>query len=207
MPLRSTMLRRVLQLSIGLVLFGLSISLIIRAVVGVPPWDVFTQGLVRVFGLPFGAFTVIISICLLVLWIPLRQKPGVGTVLNALLVGPFIELGFAIFAEPTELWQRIVFFTVGLVLNGFATGLYIGARFGPGPRDGLMTGLHRVSGKPIWAIRTSIEAVVLLLGWLLGGNVGLGTLAFALLIGPLVHFFMPRLRVPESPRSSGARLG
>ncbi|WP_403022450.1 YitT family protein [Salinibacterium sp. GXW1014] len=193
------MLRRVLQLAIGLLLFGLSLSLMLLAAVGVPPWDVFTQGLVNVFGLPFGMFTVIISVALLLLWIPLRQKPGIGTVANALLVGPFIELGLWMFPAPDELWMRILYFAVGLVLNGVATGLYIGARFGPGPRDGLMTGLHRVTGWPIWVVRTGIEAVVLAIGWMLGGNVGLGTLAFALLIGPLVHFFMPKLLVPGGP--------
>ena len=196
------MTRRVAQLIIGLLLFGLSISLMIRAVVGVPPWDVFTQGLVRVTGLPFGSLTVIISVLLLLLWIPLRQRPGIGTVLNAITVGPFIELGFFLFAAPSELWARILFFVAGLVLNGVATGLYIGARFGPGPRDGLMTGLHRVTGRPIWMVRTGIEAVVLLIGWMLGGNVGLGTLAFALLIGPLVHFFMPLLLVPAADAES-----
>lgn len=198
MPASLTMTRRVAQLFIGLLVFGLSVAMMIRAVVGVPPWDVFTQGLVRVTGLPFGAFTVIISVTLLLLWIPLRQKPGIGTVLNALLVGPAIELGFTLFAQPDALWARILLFAGGLVLNGIATGLYIGARFGPGPRDGLMTGLHRVTGKPIWVVRTSIEVVVLISGWLLGGNVGVGTLAFALLIGPLVHFFMPLLLVPPA---------
>jgi uncharacterized membrane protein YczE len=193
-----TMTRRVAQLLIGLLLFGLSLALMIQAVVGVPPWDVFTQGLSRVTGLRFGVLTVIISVALLLLWIPLRQKPGIGTVLNALLIGPCVELGFMLFSQPEELWLRFLMFAGGLLLNGIATGLYIGARFGPGPRDGLMTGLHRVTGKPIWAVRTSIEVVVLAAGWILGGNVGIGTLAFALLIGPLVHFFMPLLLVPPA---------
>ncbi|TQL40432.1 putative membrane protein YczE [Homoserinimonas aerilata] len=192
------MTRRITQLLLGLALFGLSITMMLRGVVGIPPWDVFTQGFVNVTGLPFGMLTIIISVVLLLAWIPLRQKPGIGTVGNALLVGAFIQLFLGMTTVPEELWQRILLFAAGLVLNGFATGLYIGARFGPGPRDGLMTGLHRVTGKPIWLVRTSIEIVVVAIGWMLGGNVGIGTLAFALLIGPLVHFFMPLLHVPPA---------
>jgi uncharacterized membrane protein YczE len=193
-----TLTRRWVQLLLGLLIFGLSLALMIQGVIGVPPWDVLTQGIVRHTGLPFGLLTVVLSGLILLLWIPIRQKPGIGTVLNALLVGPGVELGFLIFPVPTEMWARILSFALGLLLNGIATGMYIGARFGPGPRDGLMTGLHRMTGKPIWIVRTSIEAVVLLCGWLLGGNVGLGTLAFALLIGPLAGYFMPLLLVPAA---------
>jgi uncharacterized membrane protein YczE len=193
------MLRRVAQLFVGLALFGVGIALMIRAGVGLPPMDVLTQGLARQTGLPFGLLTVAISLVILLLWIPLREKPGAGTVANALLVGPFVELGLWLMPTQTVLWAQALSFTGGLLLAGLASGLYLGARFGSGPRDGLMTGLVRITGRPIWVVRTAIEAVVLLVGWLLGGTVGVGTVAFTLLIGPLVGFFLPLLRVPEHP--------
>ena len=193
------MLRRVAQLMIGLALFGLGIALMIRADIGLPPWDVLTQGLSRQTGLPFGLFTVAISLVVLLLWIPLRERPGPGTVANALLVGPFVEVGLWLVPTQTVLWAQALSFTAGLLITGLASGLYLGARFGSGPRDGLMTGLVRVTGWPIWAVRTGIELIVLVIGWLLGGTVGVGTVAFALLIGPLVGFFLPRLRAPERP--------
>jgi uncharacterized membrane protein YczE len=193
------MLRRVAQLFIGLALFGLGIALLIRAEIGLPPWDVLAQGLSRQTGLPFGLFTVAISLVVLLLWIPLRERPGFGTVANALLVGPFIEVGLRLIPTQTVLWAQVLVFAAGLVITGLASGLYLGARFGSGPRDGLMTGLMRVTGRPIWVVRTAIELVALIAGWLLGGTVGLGTVAFALLIGPLMGFFLPRLRVPDGP--------
>jgi uncharacterized membrane protein YczE len=135
----------------------------------------------------------------LLLWIPIRQRPGIGTVINVLTIGPSIEIGLWVIPSTTELVPRILLLAGGLVLLAIATGLYIGARFGPGPRDGLMTGIHRRTGWPIWAVRTAIEVTVLSIGWLLGGNVGIGTLAFALLIGPMVNVTLPLLRVPERP--------
>ena len=192
------MTRRIAQLFVGLLCYGLGIALMVQAGLGIAPWDVLTQGLQLKTGLGFGLLTVLISIVVLLLWIPIRQKMGFGTIANALLVGVFVEVGFAWFPVPTDLVWSIASFVFGLVLVGFATGLYIGARFGPGPRDGLMTGLHRVTGWPIWVVRTGIEVVVLTIGWLLGGNVGVGTLAFALLIGPLAGFFMPLLLVPAA---------
>lgn len=192
------MTRRIAQLLVGLLFFGLGIALMVQAELGIPPWDVLVQGLQLKTGLPFGVLVIATSIVVLLVWIPIRQRPGIGTLANALLVGIFVEVGFAIFPTPTDLLWSIVSFAFGLVLVGFATGLYIGARFGPGPRDGLMTGLHRVTGWPIWVVRTGLEATVLVAGWILGGNVGLGTLAFALLIGPLAGFFMPKLLVPAA---------
>ncbi|WP_167137787.1 hypothetical protein [Diaminobutyricimonas sp. TR449] len=197
------MLRRVAQLFIGLALFGLGIALLIRAEIGLPPWDVLAQGLSRQTGLPFGLFTVAISLVVLLLWIPLRERPGFGTVANALLVGPFIEVGLRFIPTQTVLWAQVLVFAAGLVITGLASGLYLGARFGSGPRDGLMTGLMRVTGRPIWVVRTAIELVALIAGWLLGGTVGVGTVAFALLIGPLMGFFLPRLRVPDAPGRRG----
>lgn len=189
--------RRGTQLLIGLFLYGFSLAMMIRATLGVSPWDVLSQGSSLQTGISFGFMTNIIGLLVLLLWIPLRQKPGIGTVLNVLLVGPSAEVGLAILAEPEPLWGRIMLFTGGLVLLAVASGLYIGARLGPGPRDGLMTGLHHRFSLPIWLVRTAIEGTVLLLGWLLGGSVGLGTVAFALLIGPLVNLTLPVFRIPE----------
>ena len=193
--------RRGLQLIIGIFLYGLSLAMMIRATLGVSPWDVLSQGGSLQTGIPFGFMTNIIGGIVLLLWIPLRQRPGVGTVLNVLFVGPSAEVGLAILGEPTQLWARVLLFTGGLVLLAVASGLYIGARFGPGPRDGLMTGLHSRFGLPIWLVRTAIEGTVLLLGWLLGGSVGLGTVAFALLIGPMINVSLPVFLVPERTRA------
>jgi len=184
------MLRRVPQLLVGLFLYGIGIAFIVRGVLGAAPWDVLTQGIATHLPLSFGTITIIVSGIVLLMWIPLRQKPGVGTVLNALLVGPAADVGFLIIPETDVLWLRVIFFTIGLIVLAGATGMYIGTHFGPGPRDGLMTGLHRVTGRPIWLVRTALEVSVVLVGWLLGGNVGLGTVAFALLVGPMCQFFM-----------------
>lgn len=194
-PWRSTQVARMGQLLVGLVLYGLGISLMVRGALGVSPWDVLTQGLSKVTGLPFGLMTNIIAVGVLLLWIPIRQRPGIGTVLNVLLIGPSAQLGLWLLPVTDSLWIRIPEAVVGLLMIAFATGLYIGAQHGPGPRDGLMTGLHRRTGLPIWVVRTAIEVTVLAIGWVLGGNVGIGTLAFALLIGPLVNFTLPWLAV------------
>jgi uncharacterized membrane protein YczE len=182
--------RRIPQLLIGLFLYGLGIALMIRGVIGAAPWDVLSQGLATHLPLTFGTVTIIVSGIVLLMWIPLRQRMGIGTILNALLIGPSADVGFLIIPVTDVLWIRMISFAVGLTMVGAATGLYIGARFGPGPRDGLMTGLHRVTGRPIWAVRTALEVTVVAIGWLLGGNVGIGTVAFALLVGPLCQYFM-----------------
>ena len=195
-----TMTRRVAQLLVGLFLYGFAIAMMIRAALGISPWDVLSQGIVLHTGFNYAVVTNVIGALVLLLWIPIRQKPGIGTVANVLLIGPSIQVGLWLLPDATELVPRILLLAGGLVALAIATGLYIGARFGPGPRDGLMTGIHRRTGWPIWAVRTSIELTVLVIGWLLGGNVGLGTLAFALLIGPLVNITLPLLRVPEPRR-------
>jgi uncharacterized membrane protein YczE len=192
------MLRRIPQLLIGLFLYGVAIAMMIRAGLGVSPWDVLSQGVSIQTGLAFGLVTNLIGMAVLLLWIPIREKPGIGTVLNVLLIGPSAEFGLWLIPAQTVLWAQILLFTGGLVLLAIATGLYIGARFGPGPRDGLMTGIHRRYGVRIWVVRTTIEVVVLAGGWLLGGTVGLGTVAFALFIGPLVNLTMPLLRAPDA---------
>ncbi|MGB3908941.1 MAG: hypothetical protein WBL06_00515 [Pseudolysinimonas sp.] len=191
--------RRGVQLVIGLVAYGIAIALLVRGGIGVPPWDVFAQGITRQTGIPFGLVVSLVGALVLLLWIPLREKPGVGTVLNVLLIGPSAELGLWLVPQQTVPWQQGVVFGGGLALLAIATGLYIGARLGPGPRDGLMTGLHRRTGWPIWVVRTGIEVTVLTIGFVLGGQLGVGTLAFALLIGPMVNVTLPLLRVPERP--------
>jgi uncharacterized membrane protein YczE len=182
---------RLAQLLIGLFLYGIAIALVVRGAVGVAPWDVLTQGIDLQVHLGFGVVTTLVSVGVLLLWIPLRQRLGLGTVLNALLVGPSADIGLWLLPVGLDLWLRVLLFLAGLVLLAVASGIYIGAGLGPGPRDGLMTGLHVRTGWPIWSVRTGIEGSVLLAGWLLGGNVGLGTAAFALLVGPLCQVTIP----------------
>jgi uncharacterized membrane protein YczE len=190
------LIRRTVQLLLGLFLFGIGISLMVLASLGTAPWDVLALGIITHLPLSFGLVTVLVSILVLLCWIPLRERPGIGTVLNALLIGPAADFGLLVLPDPTALWARIIYLVGGVVLVGLASGLYIGARFGPGPRDGLMTGLHRVTGRPIWVVRTCLEVTVVLIGWLLGGTVGFGTVLFALAIGPLCQLFLRILTVP-----------
>ena len=189
------MIRRTVQLLIGLLLYGIALALIIRAAIGVAPWDVLTQGISLKTGWGFGVITIVVGAVVLLFWIPLKQKPGVGTVLNVLLVGPAADLGLWLIPADLDLWVRILLFPAGLFVLALATGLYIGARFGPGPRDGLMTGIHERTGWPIWVGRTGVELVVLAAGWVLGGNVGVGTVLFALLVGPLCNITIPWFRI------------
>lgn len=199
----ATMARRIGQLLVGLFLYGFAIAMMVRAGIGVSPWDVLTQGVSLQTGLAFGLVTNLIGVLVLLLWIPIRQKPGIGTVLNVLLIGPSAEVGLFVLPQQTNLAGQALMFFGGLTLLAVASGLYIGARFGPGPRDGLMMGIHRRWGVRIWIVRTAIEVTVLSIGWLLGGNVGIGTLAFAVLIGPMVNVTIPLLMVPaavERPR-------
>jgi uncharacterized membrane protein YczE len=188
--------RRIVQLLVGLFAYGIGISLMVQAGIGVAPWDVLTQGISHQTGLDFGLLTNIIGVAVLVCWIPIRQRPGIGTIANVLVIGPSAQLGLWLFPKQHLLGLQLVFFVIGLLLVALATGLYIGARMGPGPRDGLMTGIHARTGWRIWIVRTAIEVTVLLVGWALGGNFGPGTIAFALLIGPMVGVTIPWLRVP-----------
>jgi uncharacterized membrane protein YczE len=189
--------RRLVNLYAGLVLFGLSIALMVHSGLGLNPWDVFHQGLAERTGWRFGLVVIAVSAVVLLLWIPLRERPGVGTVSNVIVIGLAVDGALAVLPEPGQLTVRAGFLVAGIVLNGLATGLYIGAGLGPGPRDGLMTGLAR-RGHSIRVVRTSIEVLVLAAGWLLGGTVGIGTVLYAVSIGPLVHFFLPRLTVGRS---------
>ncbi|WP_307802204.1 membrane protein YczE [Cellulomonas dongxiuzhuiae] len=187
------------RLVAGLVLYAASIALLVHPQLGSMPWDVLGQGVARVSGWTFGTATVVISLVVLVCWVPLRQRPGVGTVANVLVIGalvdPFLALA-ALLPEPLPLAVRGAMVVLGIALNAVATALYVGARLGPGPRDGLMTGLVARTGGPVRLVRSVIEVVVVAAGWALGGTVGLGTLAYALAIGPLVHVLLPRLTVP-----------
>ncbi|HKC26690.1 MAG TPA: hypothetical protein VKB75_01640 [Jatrophihabitans sp.] len=187
--------RRIVQLNIGLLLYGLSSALLVRSGLGLDPWDVFHQGLAGRLHLAIGTVVIIVGAAVLLLWIPLRQWPGYGTVSNAILIGLSMNWSLDVLPHTALLGWRIVEMITGIVLCGAATGMYIGAAFGPGPRDGLMTGLARRSGRSIRLVRTGIELTVLAAGWLLGGTVGVGTVLFALAIGPLAQFFMPIFEV------------
>lgn len=183
--------RRLMQLLVGLVLFGLGIAMMLQSGLGLPPWDVLHQGLTEEFGLTVGIWSIVISFVVLLLWLPLRERYGIGTLLNAIIIGVVIDLGVLVIPEPDALWADIALLTGGIVLIGLASGMYIGANLGPGPRDGLMTAIAR-RGLSIRVTRWGLEIVVLVTGVLLGGTFGVGTIAFALLIGPIVQFFLPR---------------
>ncbi|MBX6358330.1 MAG: hypothetical protein IRZ05_21075 [Micromonosporaceae bacterium] len=189
-------LRRFVQLQVGLVLYGASMALMIKSALGLDPWDVFHQGLAEVTGLRFGWVVIGVGAVVLLLWIPLRQRPGVGTVSNVIVIGLAVDGALDLLPAPDLLAVRVAFLVAGIVGNGVATGLYIGARLGPGPRDGLMTGfVARKPGRSIRLVRTVIEVTVLAVGWLLGGTVGVGTVLYAVSIGPLAHMFIPLFTV------------
>lgn len=200
--------RRLTQLYVGLVLFGASMALMLEAGLGVNSWDVLHQGVADRADLRFGWVVIGVSALVLLLWIPLRQRPGLGTVSNVVVVGLAADATLAVLPSPSALAVRIAALVIGILANGLATGLYVGANLGPGPRDGLMTGLG-ARGYSIRAARTVIELSVLAVGWLLGGPVGVGTVLYAVSIGPLVHILLPRLTVParSEGRTAPARKG
>lgn len=183
--------RRIIQLVLGLVLFGVGIALMLQSGLGLPPWDVLHQGLTEQFGLSVGVWSIIVSFVVLLAWMPLRERYGLGTVLNAIIIGVVIDVGVLVVPEPDSLWVEVPMLAAGILLIGLASGMYIGANLGPGPRDGLMTAIAR-RGLSIRSTRWGLEIAVLLSGILMGGTFGVGTVAFALLIGPLVQFFLPR---------------
>ena len=189
-------LRRLGRLYLGLALFGASVGLMISSGLGVDPWDVFHQGLARQVGLSIGTVVIGVSVIVLLLWIPLRQRPGLGTLSNALLVGLAVDASLLALPTPGEIVPRASFLVIGIVLNGVATGLYIGAALGPGPRDGLMTGLAQ-RGHSVRGARTAIEVTMLAAGWILGGTVGVGTVLYALSIGPLAQIFIARFTIAD----------
>jgi uncharacterized membrane protein YczE len=194
-PVRGERLsRRLVRLIVGLVFFGIGIGLMLQSDLGVPPWDVLHQGLARRFGLTVGVWSIIVSVGVLVLWLPLREPYGLGTLLNAVIIGVVIDVTAIVLPEANSPGVAWVMLIGGVVLIGIASGLYIGASLGPGPRDGLMTGIAR-RGPSIRLTRAVIEITVLTAGWILGGTLGIGTLLFALGIGPLVQYFLPRLTI------------
>lgn len=184
-------LRRLPQLVGGLALYGASMGLMIRSGLGLDPWDVLHDALSRLTGLTFGTVTAIVGALVLLCWIPLRQRPGVGTVANILLIAIAVDVTLLLLGPVDAMPARIVLLVAGVALNGLATAAYLGVRLGPGPRDGLMTGLTARTGVSIRVIRTGIEVTVLATGWLLGGTVGVGTVVYALAIGPLTQAFLP----------------
>jgi uncharacterized membrane protein YczE len=189
--------RRLVQLFAGLVLYGVSMALQIRAGLGLDPWDVFHEGVSERTGLSFGTVVVITGLVVLLAWIPLRQRPGFGTISNVLVIGVAVDVALALIPEAGSTAVAVAMLLAGVGLNGVASGAYIGAGLGPGPRDGLMTGLVRRTGGSIGVVRTSIEVAVLAAGAALGGTVGIGTVLYALSIGPLVHVLLPRFTIPE----------
>lgn len=195
--------RRLLQLFAGLVLYGISDGMLLLSGLGVDPWDVFHQGLSRRTGLAVGTWVIVVGALVLLLWIPLRQRPGLGTLANAVVIGLVINLVLALAPVPHALPLQLVLMLGGVGLNGLATGAYIGAGLGPGPRDGLMTGFA-ARGDSLRLVRTIIEVTVLVAGWLLGGTVGLGTVVYALGIGPLAQVFVPMLSVDRGKEAQGS---
>lgn len=188
--------RRLVQLAVGLTLYGVSMGMMVRSGLGLDPWDVFHYGIAQHLPVSFGTVTIIVGVAVLLLWIPLRQWPGLGTVANVVMIGLATDATLWLLDAPDLLAARVALLLGGIVLNGLAGALYIGSQFGPGPRDGLMTGLVRRTGRSFRLVRTSIEVTVLVVGWLLGGVVGLGTVLYAVLIGPVVQVFLPIFTVP-----------
>ena len=199
--------RRLIQLLIGLTGYGTALALLVGSGLGASSWNVLAEGIAERSGLSFGMATNLVALVVLVFWIPLRELPGLGTVLNVVLVGATADVAAHLLPAPATLAEQLVHYSLGALLFAFCDALYLGARFGAGPRDGLMTGAIRVTGQPLWRVRTSIEVLVLAIGWALGGTVGVGTLVLALAAGPLVQTFLRRTTVPlqaDSPATSTA---
>ncbi|MFF2644435.1 YitT family protein [Streptomyces niveus] len=199
--------RRLVQLYVGLTLYGVSAALLVRGGLGLEPWGVLHQGLSELTGLTMGVVSIVVGAVVLLLWIPIRQRPGLGTVSNVFVVGIAMDAALVLVPDGRGLAVQIPLLVAGIVLNGVATGLYIAARFGPGPRDGLMTGLHRLTGRSVRLVRTGIEVAVVATGFALGGSVGIGTIAYALAIGPLAQLFLRVFVVPSTDDGGTAVAG
>ncbi|MGA9749791.1 MAG: hypothetical protein WBQ50_20250 [Nocardioides sp.] len=201
--------RRLVQLVVGLGLYGVSLAMLVRGGLGLAPWDVLHQGIAEQVDVSLGLVLIAVSFAVLLLWIPLRERPGVGTLANALLVGVFVDLTLVVLDDATGLVARAGLLVAGVAINGVATALYIGARLGAGARDGLMTGLVRRTGRSVRVVRTTIEVLVLATGWLLGGTVGVGTALYAVAIGPIAHALLPVFDVgrgqPPGPSATTGR--
>ncbi|MGG7733792.1 hypothetical protein PGN79_09925 [Klebsiella aerogenes] len=201
------MVRRLLQLYIGLVLYGVSTALFVHVNLGADPWDVFHLGVAKQLNISFGTVIIATGAAVLLLWIPLRQMPGLGTISNVIVLGLAADATLAVLPPLESLPARSLLLAGAVVMNAIATGMYIGAGFGPGPRDGLMTGLHARTGWSLRGIRTAIEVSVLLIGWLLGGKVGVGTVVYAFAIGPLIQLFLPWFRQPRAVSTAAKSRG
>jgi uncharacterized membrane protein YczE len=194
------MRRRLVQLYVSLVLYGVSMALMIRSDLGNMPWDVLHQGLSEQFGLPFGVVVALVGALVMLAWWPLHERPGLGTISNVVVISVVIDPALALVPEHDGTAGRVSLAVAGVVLNGAATAAYIGAHFGPGPRDGLMTGLVRVTGASVRLVRTAIEVAVVVTGFLLGGTLGAVTVIYALAIGPLTQLFLPLFSVRSAER-------
>jgi uncharacterized membrane protein YczE len=188
--------RRLPRLAGGLALFGVGIALMVRADLGLGPWDVLHQGLAERFDLAIGTVTILVGLVVLLLWVPIRERPGIGTVANVLVIGLVVDATLALVDAPEAMWQRVAFLVLGVYAFGPGSGFYIGAGLGPGPRDGLMTGLAR-RGRSVRVVRTGIELTALAIGAILGGSVGVGTVLFAVTVGPNVHWHLDRMTLPD----------
>jgi uncharacterized membrane protein YczE len=195
---------RLAQLMGGLVLYGVSMAMMVRASLGLDPWDVLHQGLAPPLGLSFGLTVNLVGLVVLLLWLPLRQRPGIGTVLNIIVIGTVTDIALSLIPTPEAWAAKVAMLALGIVLNGIAGGAYIGAGLGPGPRDGLMTGFCARTGLPVKRVRTVIELTVLAIGWLLGGTVGLGTVLYAVTIGWVVHHALPLFDLDRVRRTPAA---
>ncbi len=196
------LVRRLSQLLLGLYLYGVSLALMVRGALGLAPWDVLHSGLVRFLPLTLGQMVVAVSFVVLLLWIPLREKPGIGTLGNAFIVGLSADATMSVLDRPDLLWERAALMVAGVLLCALATALYIGSQFGRGPRDGLMTGLARRTGWSLRLVRTGLEVAVVVLGLALGGGLGVGTILFALTIGPLAQLMLPWFTVDLDPAAA-----
>lgn len=194
------MLRRLIQLYTGLALYGVSTAMFVRADLGADPWNVFHLGVANLLSMNIGMVIIAVGVLVLLLWIPLRQRPGLGTISNVIVIGLAADVALAVLPAFESLLVRSVLLISAVVVNALATSMYIGAGFGAGPRDGLMTGIHARTGWSIRAIRTAIEVSVLLGGWLLGGTLGVGTVLYALAIGPLIQICLPWFRYQPRDR-------
>jgi uncharacterized membrane protein YczE len=194
--------RRIVQLVIGLLLYGFTMAVMVRADLGLDPWDVFHQGAAKHLPLTFGQVVIVVGAVVLLLWIPLRQVPGLGTVLNVIVIGLAADAGLAVIERPDDLWLRVVMLIASVIGNGLAGAMYIGAHLGPGPRDGLWLGLVRRTRLSVRILRTTIEVTMLVVGFFLGGTVGIGTVLYAVAIGPTTQFFLPLTHARLSPAST-----
>lgn len=196
LPTADELRRRIPRLLVGLVMFGLGVALMVRSDLGLSPWDVLHQGVAKRTGWGIGTVTILTGFVVLLFWLPLRERLGIGTVLNVIVIGVVANVALGVLEQPDQLWLRVAFLAVGIFVFGPGSGFYIGAGLGAGPRDGLMTGIAR-RGRPMRVVRTVIELAALAGGAALGGTVGIGTVAFALTIGPNVHFFLERMTLAD----------